>query len=86
MDFKKTFSERAKSEISYIHNLSKEYNESIGKEHVKALLELVEKHVHEIKDLYFSGDPHALVETGDLIVLCLELIRERGGREDAIQE
>jgi len=40
------------------------------------LLELMAHHIEEIRDLWREGDRHALIETGDLAVLCFELLLE----------
>jgi len=48
------------------------------------LLELAEKHAGEIKELYGRRDRHFIVETGDLLVLCLELLAEHGKNPDDI--
>ncbi len=62
--------------ISGIHCLSKEYNNKVRKDHSQRLLELMEKHVAEIRDLKEAQNKHFLVETGDLIILCFELLLE----------
>jgi formyltetrahydrofolate synthetase len=43
-------------------------------------------HIEEIEELCAAGDQHALTETGDLIVLCLELIIEHGNDMDVIMD
>lgn len=67
----------AEKNIKEIHELSRRYNAK-KKEHAKALLELVKKHVKEIEGLYRAGDPQFAVEVGDLLVLCHELLVEKG--------
>ncbi len=81
---KRSFTEFAGREIRDIHRLSREYNRREGKNHSRALLELMDKHAAEIRALYRRGDRHYVVETGDLFVLCLELIREAKAGPDAV--
>ena len=66
----------SREEIKAIHELSRKYNRLAGKAHAGTLLELMREHVREIKELYGKRDPHFVVETGDLAVLCFELMRE----------
>ena len=74
----------ARDEIKAIHALSKRYNRLKGRDHSEILLELAGKHLLEIKDLSKSGDPHFVVETGDLMILCLELIKGSGKSPDVV--
>jgi hypothetical protein len=62
--------------IRDIHGLSKTYNQKIRNDHSRRLLELMASHTAEIQSLWEEQDRHFLVETGDLIVLCLELLVE----------
>ncbi|MBF0571539.1 MAG: hypothetical protein HQL12_06655 [Candidatus Omnitrophica bacterium] len=48
----------------------------LNKNHAHALLDMMKTHVEEIKELYDNKDKHYLVETGDLIVLSMELIKQ----------
>ncbi|HQO58910.1 MAG TPA: hypothetical protein PLT76_09360 [Candidatus Omnitrophota bacterium] len=66
----------AVSRIRGIHGLSKTYNQKVGYDHSRRLLDLMAHHAGEIQDLWEEGNRHFLVETGDLIVLCLELLLE----------
>ena len=68
--------EDAVDRIRGIHQLSEEYNKRVGKNHQERLLELMRSHIDEIEDLAGKNDAHCLVETGDLIILCLELLIE----------
>ncbi|MBU0468954.1 MAG: hypothetical protein KKD07_08765 [Candidatus Omnitrophica bacterium] len=69
-------SKAAIERIKKIHSASALYNEKAGKEHNQRLLELIRHHVEEIKELNDANDRHFLVETGDLAVLCFELMLE----------
>lgn len=62
--------------LKKIHRLSARYNRRVGKRHPERLLELMAHHVDEIRELRQEGDRHALIETGDLAVLCFELLLE----------
>jgi hypothetical protein len=62
--------------LKAVHRLSRQYNAGGGVPHEKKLMELMEHHVQEIKDLTQQQDPHALTETGDLMVLCCEMLLE----------
>lgn len=66
----------AEKNIKEIHRLSRRYNGK-KKEHAKVLLELLKKHVNEIEELYWDGNPHFAVEAGDLLILCHELLLEK---------
>ncbi len=62
--------------IQGIHQLSAKYNQLVHKPHQERLLELMRHHVDEIEDLARQGNEHYLVETGDLLILCCELLLE----------
>ena len=62
--------------VKRIHRLSQRFNEMVGKPHQERLLELMRKHVDEIEELAGKEDVHYLVETGDLLILCFELLLE----------
>ena len=81
---KYVFSEEARERIKRIHSTSTLYNKKVGKEHNERLFELIRHHVEEIKELYDADDKHFLVETGDLAVLCFELMLEHEGSIDDI--
>ncbi|MFH2138690.1 MAG: hypothetical protein ABII88_09295 [Candidatus Omnitrophota bacterium] len=76
----------AKEQINIIHAKSVKLNELRGKVHNEVLLELVREHAKEITELYKEKNPHYLTETGDLLILCLELLREAGMSADEIME
>ena len=52
--------------------------------HLGILLELMRHHIDEIEELFKKKDNHFMVETGDLAVLCYELMLENGGSIDDI--
>jgi hypothetical protein len=70
--------------IKGIHRLSQRFNEMVGKPHQERLLELMRKHVDEIGELAAHNDPHYVVETGDLLILCFELLLEGGADIDEV--
>jgi hypothetical protein len=76
------FSSRAKARIKKIHSLSRAYNRRVRCPHQKRLLTLMRHHIDEIETLFKQKNPHALVETGDLVVLCLEMLLEHGASLD----
>ncbi len=71
---KKIMTPRALDRLKKIHGLSKKYNGPAQKKHSKKLLDLLKNHAKEIESLYLGSDPHYLTETGDLAVLCLEIL------------
>ena len=71
-------------ELQAIHSQSRRLNRKLKKDHVQALLSMMKHHVKEIKELHAKKDKHYLIETGDLIVLCLELIKEAKQSPDAV--
>jgi len=75
----------AKKEIEEIHALSKRYNGK-RKTHAEALLKLVRKHTKEICELHRNKDTHFAVETGDLLILCHELLLDQGKDPDEIMD
>ncbi|NQT33207.1 MAG: hypothetical protein HQ594_06020 [Candidatus Omnitrophica bacterium] len=79
----KSFTEYLEKNISEIHELSARYNGK-DRKHAEVLLELVKKHVKELEELYREKDEHFSVEAGDLMVLCLEMIREQGKDPDKV--
>ena len=74
----KTITEEARERLKEIHRLSKYYNDLVGKGHKERLLELIKKHAREIETLMADNDAHYLVETGDLMILCFEMLLENG--------
>jgi len=62
--------------IEDIHKLSKLLNKKLRKHHKVRLLELMKEHVKEIEGLFRNGNKHYLTETGDLIILCFEMLLE----------
>ncbi|MDD4202983.1 MAG: hypothetical protein PHQ52_05900 [Candidatus Omnitrophica bacterium] len=72
MIISKTFSDKLKQ----IHALSKNINGKSTKKHTKKLLKMIKEHAKEIELLQKDNNSHFLTETGDLIVLCMELLEE----------
>jgi hypothetical protein len=70
--------------IKGIHKLSLQYNGRTDGAHQKRLLELMRSHIDEIEDLVNNGNDHFLTETGDLAVLCFELLLENNIKIDDI--
>lgn len=70
--------------IKAIHRLSRIYNRKIGNRHAARLLQLIKEHAKEINQLYRKGDKHFLVETGDLVILCFEVLLEHGVSIDKV--
>ncbi|MCK5215495.1 MAG: hypothetical protein KAR05_09090 [Candidatus Omnitrophica bacterium] len=70
--------EESLNRIKTIHQMSEEFNARQSYSHQKRLLELMESHVEEIKELVEAKNDHFLVETGDLLILCLEMLFEHG--------
>jgi len=68
--------------IKAIHNLSRKYNKRLSNNHTFKLLELIKEHAKEIQQLHKARDKHYLVETGDLIVLCFEVLLENNASID----
>jgi phosphoribosyl-ATP pyrophosphohydrolase len=74
----------AKKELQVIYGKSKRLNRLFKKDHARVLLEMMEEHVQEIQERHGKGDKHYLIETGDLIVLCLELIKHAKQPPDTV--
>jgi hypothetical protein len=73
--------DKALQKIKAIHQLSDRYNKSLPdnarpNNHSLKLIELIKEHSNEIKELFVEGNKHYLIEAGDLIMLCFELILE----------
>lgn len=66
----------ALARIKDIHKISQDYNSQLNHNHTEKLLTLIQEHSEEIRDLYTKKDSHYLTETGDLIILCFELLLE----------
>jgi hypothetical protein len=81
----KSLTEYAREQIKEVHRLSALYNGN-AEDHTKVLLELVREHAEEIAELYDNKDDHFSVETGDLLILCYELLLEQGKDPDRIME
>lgn len=74
----KVVEQQALKRIKAIHQLSQRVNAMLGKPHQGRLLELMRKHIDEIEQLAAQQDPHYVIETGDLLILCFELLLEGG--------
>jgi hypothetical protein len=70
--------------IKKIHRLSQRYNKKVRYSHRKRLLELMASHVKEIRQLVRQKNKHYLVETGDLMILCFEMLLEDKASADRI--
>jgi hypothetical protein len=75
----------AKDNIKEIHKMSAKCNGS-GCDHTGKLIALAHEHACEIKELYERGDAHFIIETGDLLMLCLEMLAEHGKDPDNIMD
>ena len=80
----KSLTNYSKKELQSIHGQSRRLNRRLKKDHAQALLSMMKAHVAEIKELHAKKNKHYIIETGDLIVLCLELIKEAKQSPDAI--
>ena len=86
MMVKRVMTSEALERIKGIHQFSRLFNAIVGKPHQERLLELMRKHVDEIEELAGTEDPHYLIETGDLLILCFELLLEGGADVDGVTE
>ena len=59
--------------IKEIMELSKKIGNNSGK-----IIEMMQHHTSEIKELYNGKDKHFAVETGDLIILAVQLLMMEG--------
>ncbi len=75
----------AKEKLEEVHALSAKYNGK-EKDHTEKLLDLVDKHAKEIRELYEAGDDHFSIEVGDLLILCHELLLEKKSSADGIMD
>ncbi len=76
----------ARRRVREIHALSVRCNGSARRPHLRKLLSLLDEHAQEIAVLLKKSDPHGIIETGDLFVLCLEIMLECGKSPDEIVE
>ena len=76
--------DRALSRIKHIHKLSQRYNARLNQDHASKLLDLIQEHSKEIQELHNQKDSHCMTETGDLIMLCLELLIEKSASIDEV--
>jgi len=81
-----SLTDHAKEQIRRIHALSDKHSRSHQKTHMETLLELVAEHADEVAQLYADKDQHYLVETGDLLILCLEILAESNTSADALMD
>ena len=81
---KRSLTDYTKKELQAIHGNSKRLNRMLKKDHARALLEMIKEHAREIKELHDKKDKHYIIETGDLIVLGFELIKEAKQSPDAV--
>lgn len=81
---KRSLTNYSKNQLQIIHSNSRRLNRLLKKDHACSLLEMMEEHVDEITERYDKKDKHYLIETGDLIVLCLELIKQAKQSPDAV--
>ena len=75
---------RALSRIKHIHKLSQRYNAHLHQEHTPKLIDLIQEHSKEIRELHTRNDPHCITETGDLIMLCFELLIDMSASVDEV--
>ncbi len=84
MPVTRVFTSPSLQRLKKIHRLSVRYNRKVGKRHSERLLELMAHHAEEIRELWQAGDRHALIEAGDLAVLCFELLLEYRSSPDRV--
>ena len=78
------FKGEALARVKSIHELSRLCNKQDPCGHNGLLLKMMRHHVDEIEELFRKNDRHFLIETGDLIILCLELLLENGAVPDDV--
>ena len=83
---KEVLQKEAIQRLQAIHKLSREYNRKLKKDHRTRLIELIKEHTGEISELFQQDNPHYLTETGDLIILCMELLLESSQSIDKMME
>ncbi len=72
----------ASEQLNEIYQLSRVINGLTSKKHLDTLCQLLRNHVEEIELLRLSGNKHYLIETGDLMILCLEILLENNQSVD----
>ncbi len=70
--------------VAAIHKLSQEHNKNLGNDHTLRLIELAQEHTEEIRQLFQDKNDHYLIETGDLVILCLEVLLENNKSIDEV--
>lgn len=80
----KMLTPQAYRDLKNVHQLSRRYNGPSRSAHMKKLLSLLQEHADEISLLYKRRKAHYLVETGDLLVLCLEILLENKKNVDDV--
>ena len=83
---RRSLTDYAIDQIEQIHRKSQCCNSGNNKEHAAVLLELMQKHADEIKQLKEEKNDHYITETGDLLILCMELIKEANASVDEVFE
>ena len=73
---KTVINKKSLERIKNIHRLSSRYNRKLNNNHKKRLLKIMKEHIKEIEQLSGKDDEHYLIETGDLIILCFEILLE----------
>jgi len=81
---KKSITQFSQKELQVIFRYSKRLNQFSGKKHAQELLGMMAGHVQEIRELYQARDAHYLTETGDLLILCFELLKEAKASPDSV--
>jgi len=74
---------KALARIKKVHQLSRKYNGPSQGQHLAKLLLLMRKHAQEITLLHRKKDLHYLIEVGDLLILCFEILLENRRSIDA---
>jgi len=74
----------SREKINEIHSLSQNLNLLRKKKHMRVLLELMQSHAKEISELYQEKDNHYIIEIGDLLILCFEMLKESDQDYDQI--
>lgn len=80
------FAEKALKRLKDIHVLSQRVNKNVELSHQDKLLDMMRSHIDEIEMLFKKNDAHAIIETGDLLILCLELLVENNADCDQITQ
>lgn len=69
---------RVLSRLKKIQDCSRQQAVGRNESHSDRLFEMIRHHCAEIENLRAGNNPHWRVETGDLIVLCMELLLDAG--------